>query len=146
MKLRKALFAADKKNAKKYPEYAEMESDLDDEWIDNYQITLYELEKEKITKKFEKENKKLLDTGETVLTPAELVTRLKVAEEFKANLKLEYDDDWRATNLTEAKILTAIEKIDVRITTQKIALTDKDEGKEVSLGTSKMNYLDPRIT
>jgi len=24
--------------------------------------------------------------------------------------------------------------------------TDKDEGKEIALGTSKLNYLDPRIS
>lgn len=28
----------------------------------------------------------------------------------------------------------------------KISRTDKDENKQVALGTSKLNYLDPRIT
>ncbi|BGO92142.1 hypothetical protein NBRC10512_000873 [Rhodotorula toruloides] len=41
------------------------------------------------------------------------------------------------------KILKALEKIDERIKVAKTNLVDKDEGKEVSLGTSKINYLDP---
>lgn len=43
-------------------------------------------------------------------------------------------------------MVAAIRKMDERITVQKTAALDRDEGKEVSLGTSKINYLDPRIT
>lgn len=28
----------------------------------------------------------------------------------------------------------------------KLQITDKDENKQIALGTSKLNYLDPRIT
>lgn len=47
---------------------------------------------------------------------------------------------------TTAKILDALVKIDQRIDTAKIAAVDKEEGKEISLTTSKINYMDPRVT
>jgi len=43
-------------------------------------------------------------------------------------------------------IKKAIEKIRVRIEAKKTELTAKDELKTIALGTSKINYLDPRIT
>jgi DNA topoisomerase-1 len=42
--------------------------------------------------------------------------------------------------------VTQILKLDEKIQTAKTNAVDRDEGKEVSLGTSKINYLDPRIT
>ena len=42
--------------------------------------------------------------------------------------------------MTEAKLEAAIAKMDERIQVQKTNALDKDEGKEVSLGTSKINY------
>ena len=42
---------------------------------------------------------------------------------------------------TTAKILEALVKIDQRIDAQKIAAVDKEEGKEISLTTSKINYM-----
>ena len=40
-----------------------------------------------------------------------------------------------------AKILEALIKMDQRIDSQKIAAVDKEEGKEISLTTSKINYM-----
>lgn len=42
---------------------------------------------------------------------------------------------------TTAKVLAALVKIDERIEASKIAAVDKEEGKEVSLTTSKINYM-----
>lgn len=47
---------------------------------------------------------------------------------------------------TTAKVLEALEKINARIDAAKIAAVDKEEGKEISLTTSKINYMDPRVT
>jgi len=47
---------------------------------------------------------------------------------------------------SEESILSSIEKLDQRIKNEKFKRDDKDKLKEVSLGTSKINYLDPRIT
>lgn len=42
---------------------------------------------------------------------------------------------------TTAKVLEAILKIDERIAAQKLQALDREEGKEVSLTTSKINYM-----
>ena len=39
-----------------------------------------------------------------------------------------------------------MERLENQLTKLEIQLTDKDENKEIALGTSKLNYLDPRIT
>ena len=43
------------------------------------------------------------------------------------------------------KIEEMIGKLTERIKTTKLQMEDRDEGKEVALGTSKINYLDPRF-
>jgi len=44
------------------------------------------------------------------------------------------------------QILKKIATIDERIYKLKVEKMDKDENKTTALGTSKINYLDPRIT
>jgi len=44
------------------------------------------------------------------------------------------------------KIKAAIKKLDESLEAWKIKKTEKDELKTVALGTSKINYIDPRIT
>ena len=39
-----------------------------------------------------------------------------------------------------------MERLENQLTKLEIQLTDKDENKDIALGTSKLNYLDPRIT
>ena len=39
-----------------------------------------------------------------------------------------------------------IKTLKERIHKKEIAMTDKEENKTVALGTSKINYMDPRIT
>jgi DNA topoisomerase-1 len=48
--------------------------------------------------------------------------------------------------VTEEKLLEQIGKLDVRINTLKVQLGDKDKLKDVALSTSKINYIDPRLT
>ncbi len=43
------------------------------------------------------------------------------------------------------KIKAAIEKIEARIKATELRKQDKDANKEIALGTSKTNYIDPRI-
>ena len=40
----------------------------------------------------------------------------------------------------------AVERLEDQLTKLEIQLTDKDENKDIALGTSKLNYLDPRIS
>ncbi|KAF8910341.1 hypothetical protein CPB85DRAFT_1305525 [Mucidula mucida] len=123
MKLRHALFAVDAKFKKKYDED---ESDLDDDFVEEWETQQEEKEIEKAQKKFEKDNEKAVEEGKE---PQERGTK-KAATKGKSTDKLE----------------DSIAKLSEKIRSAKQTIIDKDAGKEVALGTSKINYLDPRIT
>ena len=48
-------------------------------------------------------------------------------------------------NATVEKLKQQIETLENRILNVSIQLKDKEDNSEVSLGTSKMNYIDPRL-
>ncbi|GAA6002945.1 hypothetical protein JCM10207_001912 [Rhodosporidiobolus poonsookiae] len=146
MKLRKALFAVADKSKKYKEEYGDDESDLDDEWIQEHEKNLVVLEREKIRKKWEKENAKLEAEGEKVHPQKELDERLKAADDLAKKIKKERKAGYTETNASETKLVQQLVKLDDRIQVAKTNAVDKDEGKEISLGTSKINYIDPRIS
>ncbi|KAF8608621.1 hypothetical protein BDV93DRAFT_518704 [Ceratobasidium sp. AG-I] len=148
MKLRHSLFTSDKKYKKKMPELDELESDLDDEFIERWEDAKRKEEIEKARKKFEKDNEKRAEKDEKE-------EKESVLEDKIQDINAEYDRlaEERGTGealvskgRTPEKILDAIAKLDEKIKMFKFKMQDKEEGKEVSLGTSKINYLDPRIT
>ncbi|OCH93765.1 hypothetical protein OBBRIDRAFT_789963 [Obba rivulosa] len=147
MKLRHALFAIDAKY-KKNKKYSADESDLDDEGIAEHEDQLKAKEIEKVEKKFAKENEKLAEDGNPPQKDSVLKERIQEIEtEFK-RLKKERGTgkhQLKRERPTE-KIEEAIEKLDDKIKTFKLQMEDREAGKEVALGTSKINYLDPRIT
>ncbi|KAI8347617.1 hypothetical protein EDC96DRAFT_486442 [Choanephora cucurbitarum] len=147
MKLRKQLYALDSK-MKKRPGYGDPESDLEDDWIKEHEANLVEKEKEKIKSKFEKQNQKLAEEKQPVLPAAELKEKLKAADVLAQRLK---EERKMATippkpSMTVEKVMAQMDKIDERISATKNQATDKEENKEIALGTSKLNYIDPRIT
>ncbi|EJD03354.1 uncharacterized protein FOMMEDRAFT_20466 [Fomitiporia mediterranea MF3/22] len=147
MKMRHILFDMDPKFKKK-KDYKDDESDIDDEWITQHEESLKEKEVEKAKKKFAKDNEKAEAEGEKPKPESELQERIKdIEDEFK---RLEKERGTGKASLKRArpveKIEEAIEKLTERIKTHKLQMVDREEGKEVALGTSKINYLDPRIT
>lgn len=135
-KTRYALFTLDKKY-KKQKDLAEDESDVDDEWIAQWEDESRDKEIEKAKKKFEKENEKKVADDEKPLTEDVLEERIEKINEEYDRLKGE-----RGSTKVEAKgkkseeaLLSSIEKLDQRIKAEKFKRDDKDEGKEVSLGT-----------
>lgn len=164
MKLRYTLFTIDPDNKKKHKQYKEMESDLEDEWMEKHEQDLVEKERAKIKKKWEKDNEKRKAEGEKPLTEKELNELLEAADEYgeeiaterKKKTSVSYSKAFPAyladlANFlfsvepkkaqTTAKVLEAIAKIDERIDVQKLQALDREEGKEVSLTTSKINYM-----
>ena len=147
MRLRKMMVALEPKLAKKRPELLAYESDVDDDWIADHHVVLYEREKEKIRKKFERENEKLKSEGDP-MPESELTERLKAADELRDMYKAE-----KKTGKVEPKQSSTVEKLeaqiaklDERIKVVKTQAIDKDENKATALGTSKLNYIDPRLT
>ncbi|KFA67403.1 hypothetical protein S40285_00259 [Stachybotrys chlorohalonatus IBT 40285] len=134
---------------KKGAKFFEMDSDIDDEWIKEHQQFLVEELRTKITKKFEKENEKLKANKEKVMPEKQLKERLADVKELEAKFKKE-----NKTKKVEAegkgpsveKFMAAIEKLDDRVRTLELQAEDRDGNKEVALGTSKINYIDPRLT
>ncbi|WVQ67072.1 uncharacterized protein L199_005265 [Kwoniella botswanensis] len=148
MKLRLQLFSLDPKIKKKRPDLAEDESDMDEEFCERHEKELLEKALDTAQKKFDKDNVKLEEEGEKKKDKKDLEERLKeIKEEFK-ELKKERKsrkvEPRRAA--TEEKLLEQIQKMDERIATAKVQLEDRDKLKDVALGTSKINYIDPRIT
>ncbi|EGG07499.1 uncharacterized protein MELLADRAFT_116253 [Melampsora larici-populina 98AG31] len=147
-RLRYQLISNEGFEKKKHKRFLEDESDIDEDWMEAHEKDLGLKEIEKVTKKFEKDNLALEKAEESPMDESELRLRLKEAEAHEAMIRKE-----RISKKIESvkskpidQIILAIEKIDTRIEAAKTACKDKDEGKETSLGTSKMNYIDPRLT
>lgn len=134
---------------KKGAAYFELPEDLDEEWIQQHQEYLVEEEKKKITKKFETQNAKLKENGEKQLKESELKERLKSADELAKKFKKE-----NKTKKVEAegkspsvdRFEESLKKLDGRINVLQLQAENKESNKEVALGTSKINYIDPRLT
>ncbi|OAQ99202.1 hypothetical protein LLEC1_02278 [Akanthomyces lecanii] len=134
---------------KKGAAYFQLDEDIDKEWVLEHQQFLIEEQRTKITKKFEKDNEKRKADKERPLPEKELKERLLAVKELEAKFKKE-----NKTNKVEAegrgptveKLLAAVEKLDDRVKVLETQAEDRDGNKEVALGTSKINYIDPRLT
>ena len=134
---------------KKGAEYFERPEDLDSDWVKAHQEAEVEELRQKITKKFEKDNEKLAAEGEKEMKPKELEERLEKADELAAKYKKE-----NKTGKVEAegkgpsidKLETAVDKLNQRIENMKVQMEDKEGNKEVALGTSKIVSLAFHIT
>lgn len=126
---------------KKGADYFELPDDLDESWIMEHQSYLVEEAKTKITKKFEKDNEKLKAEGEKEMKHKELQERLQVAQD----LEKKYKHENKTKKVTAEgkspsieKLEENVKKFDARITTMAIQAEDKENNKEVALGTSKI--------
>lgn len=126
---------------KKGAEYFERPEDLDMEWVKQHQDAEVEEMRQKITKKFEKDNEKLKVDGEKEMKPKELEERLEKAEELAAKYKKENKTgkvEAEGKGPTVEKLEGNIDKLNQRIENMKIQMEDKEGNKEVALGTSKI--------
>jgi DNA topoisomerase-1 len=126
---------------KRGADFFALPEDLQGDWVKEHQESLIEQEKIKIQKKFDKENEKLEADGQKPMKAKELEERMEVVSEMEAKFKKE-----NKTNKVEAegkgpsveKFETQIEKLDQRIATAKTQSEDRENNKEVALGTSKI--------
>ncbi|CAO3679326.1 unnamed protein product [Umbelopsis ramanniana] len=147
-RLRRQIIQLDPKMKKSKVEEMQVESDLEDEWIEQHEKDLLVKEREKITTKFEKNNEKLVSEGQAALPEKELKEKLKAVAEMEKEMKREKQSGQieLKSNATVDKLLAQITKLDERIKATKNQALDKEEGKETALSTSKLNYIDPRIS
>ncbi|KAH8151326.1 uncharacterized protein LAJ45_04528 [Morchella importuna] len=135
---------------KKRAAFFKPDPEIDDKnWILEHQKFLIEQEKEKIRKKFEKENEKAAENGEKEQKPSELKERLKAVSELEAEFKAENKTgavEPKTKGATVEKLEAQIEKMDEKILKQETEAKVREDNKTVALGTSKINYIDPRLS
>ena len=130
-----------KMKKKKGAAYFEREPELTDEWVLSHQAFLVEEQRTKITKKFEKDNEKLVAEKKKPLPEKEHKERLKVATELEKKFKKENKTkkvEAEGKGPTVAKLEANIEKIEERIKNLEAQSADREGNKEVALGTSKI--------
>lgn len=147
-RIKKQILLLDPKIAKKRPELV-ADEDLDQEWCLQHVAELMEKEREKAKLKFEKKNLELKENKEKPLPASELKETLsEINAEEKALIKEvksgKAAEPKRAVSMEQLE--NRLEKITARIEIAKTSKIDKDENKTTALGTSKINYIDPRIS
>ena len=126
---------------KKGAAFFELDEDLDEEWIKEHQSFLVEEQRQKIRKKFEKENEKLRAEGEKEMKAKELEERLEAAKELETRFKKENKTkkvEAEGRSPTIEKLENNLVRLDQRIETMLLQAEDKENNKEVALGTSKI--------
>ncbi|KAL3230246.1 DNA topoisomerase 1 [Nakaseomyces bracarensis] len=106
-------------------------------------------EREKFEKKFARENEKRVFEKEDPLPKSELKAWLTKVDELEKQYKDELKTgkiELKSSMQSVDKLEKQIEKLEDRIKTTTIQLKDKEENSQVSLGTSKINYIDPRLS
>lgn len=134
---------------KKGAEFFELPDDIDQEWILEHQAFLIEEQKTKITKKFEKDNEKLKAEGDKEMKPKELNERLEAVKELEQKFKKENKTkkvEAEGKSPTIDSLQKKLDALETRAANMSIQAEDKESNKEVALGTSKINYIDPRLT
>ena len=136
MKLRHVIFNLDP-NYQKNKLYADDESDIDDEWVEEHEESLRKKDVEKAEKKFSKDNEKLVEEGSQPLDDSILKDRIAVIEADYKRLAKERGTSKAVLKRERPveKIEEAIQKLDERIKTFKLQMDDREAGKEVALGT-----------
>ncbi|KAK9463533.1 uncharacterized protein V1516DRAFT_661662 [Lipomyces oligophaga] len=139
---------------KKDPAFYERDEELGDDTIQRLISQIITREREKYEKKLIRdEAKKVAENGsisssEKRELEQELKKHLKSVDELETQYKLELKSNKVEVNgsATVEKLKAQIEKLDERITNLKLQFKDKSDNSTVALTTSKINYIDPRLT
>lgn len=148
IRLKRMIMQLDSTQKKKKPKYFEEIDDLIKE--DQLMIVhrMIERQKDQAQKKWARDNEKKKAEGEDLLGEDDLQEKIDKIEESKKDYEKEVESGKPeiTKGATVAKLETQIEKLENRILNTSFQLKDKEDNSEVSLGTSKMNYIDPRLT
>lgn len=126
---------------KKGASFFELDEDLTPEWVKEYQAFKVEEATQKITKKFEKDNEKRVADGEKAMKASELTERLSAVKDLEKKYSKENKTgkvEAEGRGPTVEKIEGSIKKLEQRIDAMLLQAQDKEDNKEVALGTSKI--------
>jgi len=95
--------------------------------------------------------KKALERKETAKTTEEKLAAAKEVEDARAEIKKGQGHRFEEKHMFKQQpsadtLKTRIQKWSEDITKLELDIRNRDENKEVALGTSKINYMDPRIS
>ncbi|OMJ26707.1 DNA topoisomerase 1 [Smittium culicis] len=139
---------------------------ITDEWKKDYYLDLVAKDRERITKKKEKVLQQLEQDEETKKEDKKSKQEIKKAQEEAKDAISAIDEELNMLSKkeesinkgkyvpgpiiaripTEEKLVAGIEKLSDRINVAETQKIDKDENKTTALSTSKINYIDPRIS
>lgn len=125
--IRRQLLAQDKKKKKEIPALGEEESDMDDKKEKEVGALMELREQEKEEKRIEKLKEEAAAKGEKFVAP-------------------EKKEKEKTVSFSVEQLEKKFKSVEERIEKAKLEMTDRDENKSTALGTSKINYLDPRIS
>lgn len=129
---------------------AEKEQEIVEQWGQR--------EVEKVEKKYEKDNEKLGYEKKEMSHDDYKKKQSEIKSDYKEKLAKtkelikQYTAEAKRQKyelkpaVTVEKLRAQVEKLDVRIRNTSLQLKDKEDNSSVALGTSKMNYIDPRLT
>lgn len=148
IRTKKMLLQLDPKLKKKDPKYFEELDDLVKEDIEHIHHSIIERQKQQVMKKLERDNEKLKIEKKPLLTKKDIKEKLDKIHELEKQYKkeLKTGKPELPAKMTVEKCYQQIETFENRIVATSLQLKDKEDNSEVSLGTSKMNYIDPRLT
>lgn len=148
IRLKKMMLMLDKKLEKKKPKFFEELDDLtkEDEAHIHKQIIIRE--REKYEKKFKRENDKRAENKEDQLPESQLKEWLGKVDQLEKDYKneLKTGKPLLPDNITIEKLEQQIEKLEGRIASTTLQMKDKEDNSQVALSTSKINYIDPRLS
>ncbi|KAI8324725.1 hypothetical protein GQ54DRAFT_331437 [Martensiomyces pterosporus] len=133
---------------KRHPELKEKEPGVTSEWIKSHLLATCDLDREKAQKKFERDNDKLKEAGEPLLPKSKLSEQIAEIDKRERSIADgTYEPELpTGKSATPDKIVEKIEKLSARIGNIEVDKIEKDENKTTALSTSKINYIDPRIS
>ncbi|SCU80899.1 LADA_0B10110g1_1 [Lachancea dasiensis] len=147
IRLKRAILQLDKTEAKKNPNYFAEVKDLVKEQELLIHKRVIEKEREKFTKKFARENEKRKFDNEPPLPDSQLKEWMNKVDELESEYKREVETGKVEVKTSDVdKLKAQVEKLDQRIENYAIQLKDKEDNSQVALGTSKINYIDPRLS
>lgn len=148
IRMKRMILQLDPSEKKKKPKYFEEIDDLTKEDLMMIVHRLIEKQKEQAQKKWARDNEKRKAEKQELLGEDDLQDKLDKIEETKKEYETEVETEIPEVpkGSTVAKLQSQIEKLENRILNTSFQLKDKEDNSEVSLGTSKMNYIDPRLT
>lgn len=148
IRTKKMILQLEPKLKTKDPDYFEELDDLSKEDTEHIHRALIERAREAARKRFQRENDKLKIEDKPLLTEKDLEEKMEKVNE----LEKEYAEELKTgepqikKSVTVEKLKSQVDTLTNRILNTTFQLKDKEDNSEVSLGTSKMNYIDPRLT